>query len=71
MSVELNTSPWWRVADAAAHARVHPSQVFRACAARKLEHVRVSGRRTILLKREWVDRWLESMRVHITPEAQR
>ena len=60
-------SPWWRVSDAAAYARVHPSQIFRACRERKLEHVRAGGRKTILVKREWIDTWLESLRVHVRP----
>ena len=58
-------SPWWRVEDAAAYARVHAAQIFRACRERKLEHVRVGGRRTILTKREFVDTWLASMVVHV------
>jgi hypothetical protein len=60
-------SPWWRVPEAADYARVNKSQIFRACAARQLEHVRVSGRATIVTKREWVDAWLESRRVHVAP----
>ena len=32
-------SPWWRVTDAASYAKVHPSQIFRACRERKLEQV--------------------------------
>lgn len=64
-------SPWWRVEQAAAYARVHKSQIFRACAQRQLEHVRVSGRRTIVTRREWVDAYLESMRVHVAQGATR
>ena len=60
-------SPWWRVSDAAAYARVHPSQIFRACRERKLEHVRVNGRRMILTKQEFVDAWLNALRVHVKP----
>ena len=62
-------SPWWRVDQAAKYARVHKAQIFRACAQRKLEHVRVGGRRTIVLKREWIDAYLESMRVHVSAGA--
>jgi excisionase family DNA binding protein len=58
-------SPWWRVDEAATYCKVHPSQIFRACRERKLEHVRVGGRRTILTKREFVDTWLASMVVHV------
>lgn len=58
-------SPWLRVDDAAAYCRVHPSQIYRAARDRKLEHVRVSGRGTLLLKREWCDQWLASLTVHV------
>jgi excisionase family DNA binding protein len=61
------TPEWWRVSDAAAYARVHPSQVFRACRERRLEHVRVGGRKTILVKRERIDTWLDSLRVQVKP----
>lgn len=64
-------SPWLRVDEGAAHAKVHKSQIFRACAKRQLEHVKVGGRRTILLKREWIDRWLESQCVHVLPAGVR
>lgn len=62
-------SPWWRVDQAAAYARVHKAQIFRACRERRLEHVRASGRGTILTKREWIDAWLDAMRVHVRAEA--
>ena len=70
MSVDIIAtveSPWIRVREAAAYAKVHPSQIFRACAARQLEHIKVGGRRTILLRREFVDAWLESLCVHVQP----
>jgi excisionase family DNA binding protein len=60
-------SPFMRVQDAADYCHVHPAQIFRACRERKLEHVRVGGRKTILVKREWVDTWLDSLRVHVKP----
>ncbi len=62
-------SPWWRVSNAATYAKVHQSQIFRACRERKLEHVRVGGRKTILTRKEFVDSWLESKRVHVKPAA--
>jgi excisionase family DNA binding protein len=61
------SSPWWRIDEAAAYAKQHPQAIYRACRERKLEHARVGGRRAILVKREWVDSWLESLRVHIKP----
>jgi len=62
-------SPWWRVAEAASYARVHKSQIFRACATQQLEHVRVGGRRTIVTRREWVDAYLDSQRVHVKAQV--
>jgi hypothetical protein len=59
-------SPWLRVADAATDARVHPQQIYRACRLRQLEHVKVSGRRVVLTKREWIDAWLASQTVHVS-----
>ena len=63
------TSPWLRVGPGAAYAQVHVSQIFRACADKKLEHVRIGGRRTIVLRRERIDAWLESQRVHVAGGA--
>lgn len=58
-------SPWLRVDEAATYCRVHASQIYRAARDRKLEHVRVGGRRTLLTKREWCDSWLASLIVHV------
>lgn len=62
-------SPWLRVSEAAAYCKVHPSQIYRAARDRKLEHVQVSGRGTLLLKREWCDNWLASLTVHVRVAA--
>jgi len=62
-------SPWWRVAEAASYARVHRSQIFRACSARQLEHIRIGGRRTIVTRREWVDAFLEGQRVRVRADS--
>jgi excisionase family DNA binding protein len=62
-------SPWLRVDDAAAYCRVHASQIYRAARDRKLEHVRVGGRGTLLTKREWCDNWLASLTVHVRVAA--
>jgi hypothetical protein len=64
----MSSSPWLRVADAAAYAGLHKAQIFRACAQRSLEHVRVGGRGTIVTRAEWIDRWLDSMTVHVAPD---
>lgn len=65
MITSTPSSPWLRVDQAAAYAGLHKSAIFRACAARQLEHVRVSARRTILTTTEWIDQWLNSQRVHV------
>jgi excisionase family DNA binding protein len=62
-------TPWGRVVEAAAHGRVHPQEIYRACRRGQLEHVKVGGRRTILLRRERVDTWLASQVVHVKPAA--
>jgi excisionase family DNA binding protein len=47
------------VAEAAAHAGLSIDTIYTACERGELRHVRVGGRRTIRLRVEWVDRWLE------------
>ncbi len=51
--------PWLTVGDAAEHAGVCRDTIYTACEKREQRHVRISGRRTIRLKREWVDEWFE------------
>lgn len=50
---------WLNVADAAEHAGVSRDTIYTACERREMQHVRISGRRTIRVKREWIDAWLE------------
>ena len=68
MSADLATveSPWLRVSEAATYCKVHPGQIHRAARERRLEHVRVGGRRTLLTTKEWCDAWLQSQRVHVS-----
>ena len=33
--------------------------IYDACAARRIHHIRVGGRRAIRLKPKWIDEWLE------------
>ena len=47
------------VAEGAEYAGVCRDLIYDACAARRLHHIRVGGRRAIRLKREWIDAWLE------------
>jgi excisionase family DNA binding protein len=52
-------SPWLKVPDGAAYAGVSRDTIYTACERDELRHVRVSGRRSIRLKAEWIDEWLE------------
>lgn len=56
---------WLNVAESAEYAGVCPDLIYDACAARKIHHIRVSGRRAIRLKREWIDAWLERHAVDV------
>ena len=50
---------WMNVAEGADYAGVCADLIDDACAARRIHHIRVGGRRAIRLTREWIDEWLE------------
>jgi excisionase family DNA binding protein len=50
---------WMRVADAAEYADVSRDTIYTACERNEMRHVRIGGRRSIRLKAEWIDAWLE------------
>jgi excisionase family DNA binding protein len=50
---------WLTVAEGAEYAGVCPDTLYSAVERREIRHVRVSGRRAIRLKREWIDEWFE------------
>jgi excisionase family DNA binding protein len=50
---------WLTVTEAAAHARVSRDTIYTACERSEIRHVRIGGRRSIRLKAEWIDAWLE------------
>lgn len=50
---------WLNVAESAEYAGVCRDLIYDACAARRIHHIRVGGRRAIRLKPEWIDEWLE------------
>ena len=52
-------SPWLTVREAADYANLSADTSYTACERGELRHARVSGRRTIRLRREWIDAWLE------------
>lgn len=50
---------WLNVTEGAEYASVSRDTIYTACERRELRHIRISGRRTIRLKREWIDEWFE------------
>ena len=50
---------WLNVAEGAEYAGVCRDLIYDACAAHRLHHIRVDGRRVIRMRREWIDAWLE------------
>jgi excisionase family DNA binding protein len=56
---ETSMKTWLTVAEAAAYAGISRDTVYTACERRELRHARIGGRRSIRLKPEWIDAWLE------------
>jgi excisionase family DNA binding protein len=50
---------WLNVEDAAVHAAVSKDTIYTACERGALRHARIGGRRSIRLRPEWIDAWLE------------
>ena len=50
---------WLNVSESAEYAGVSRDTIYTACERQGLHHVRISGRRSIRLKTEWIDAWLE------------
>ena len=51
--------PWLRVAEAAEYTGLSRDTIYTACERGELRHAHVGGRRTILLRPQWIDAWLE------------
>ena len=61
---------WLNVGDAAEYAGVCRDTIYTACERREIRHVRIGGRRSIRLKREWIDDWYErGVRAAVRPGA--
>jgi excisionase family DNA binding protein len=50
---------WLTVTQAAEYAGVSKDTIYTACERREMRHARIGGRRSIRLKPEWIDEWLE------------
>ena len=50
---------WFTVSEGAEYAGVSRDTIYTACERRELRHVRIGGRRSIRIKPEWIDSWLE------------
>jgi excisionase family DNA binding protein len=50
---------WFTVSEGAEYAGVSRDTIYTACERRELRHARIGGRRSIRIKPEWIDGWLE------------
>jgi excisionase family DNA binding protein len=50
---------WFTVSQGAEYAGVSRDTIYTACERDELRHARIGGRRSIRLKSEWIDAWLE------------
>ena len=50
---------WLSVGEGAEYAGVSRDTIYTACERKELRHARISDRRSIRLKPEWIDAWLE------------
>ena len=57
--------PWLKGGEGAEYAGVSRDTIYTACERKELRHARISGRRSIRLKPEWIDAWLERHAFHI------
>ena len=55
----MDSKPWLTVAEGAEYCAVSKDTIYTACVRGELRHARVGGRRTIRLRSEWIDAWLE------------
>ena len=53
---------WLTVAESAEYAGVSRDTIYTACERRELDHARIGGRRSIRIKPQWIDAWLERHR---------
>jgi excisionase family DNA binding protein len=51
--------PWLNVSEAAEYAGVSRDTIYTACERHELRNARLSGRRAIRIRPQWIDAWLE------------
>ena len=61
--MEDRQTEWLKVRTAAERAAVSPWTIYTAIERGELRHVRLGGRRSLRMKPEWVDQWLERFAV--------
>ncbi len=59
---------WFTVSEGAEYAGVSRDTIYTACERRELQHARIGGRRSIRLKPQWIDAWLERHTRGVTEE---
>ena len=50
---------WLTVAESAEYAGVSRDTIYTTCERGELHHARIGGRRSIRVKAQWIDAWLE------------
>jgi len=50
---------WLTVVESAEYAGVSRDTIYTACERGELHHARIGGRRSIRVKAQWIDAWLE------------
>jgi excisionase family DNA binding protein len=55
----MDERPWFKVQEAADYVGVSKDTIYAACARNQLRHIRLGGRRSIRLRTEWLDAWME------------
>ena len=51
---------WLNVSEGAEYAGVCRDTIYTACERGELHHIRIGGRRSIRLTREWIDQWFDA-----------
>jgi excisionase family DNA binding protein len=57
---DANAKLWLTVEQAAKYAQLSERVIYEACRSHRLRHVRIDDRRSVRLRAEWIDAWLEA-----------